>query len=152
MAYETIYYKDRTGVQTKDILRDINSADQNWLKTVMACYLALEYVDSRELFAQWFNTPNEYLPKQPKHNNQYNSPKSFAEGIIDKLNQKPNRRDLSPKQCDGIEQLSKQMATIYNDSIPSIKFCHNMHKKVPASQVNFKKLFNQMLTGNYVST
>lgn len=125
---EIITYKQRTGVTTKDILRTIKPDDQHWLKTVMLGYLCLEGVEPRPLFKQWFNTPNEALPKQPLVGNAYNTPKSFAEGILAKLEQAPNRRDLSPKQCSGIEQLTKMMNQIYE--IPCIVFIEKGKEKM----------------------
>ena len=122
MSKEIIIFKDKLNVQTKDTLRSISIQDQNWLKTVMMAYTVLEYRDSRPDLKTWFNRPNTLLPKQPRHNNQHNSPKTFCEGIIEKLEQAPNKRDLSPRQCQGIEELTRLMAGLYNDDIPNIVF------------------------------
>ena len=136
---ETITYKNRTGVTTKDILRTIAQPDQHWLKTVMLGYLCLESVDPRPEFKQWFNKPNDNLPRQPLVGNQYNSPKTFCEGILAKLEQDPKRRDLSPRQCEGIEQLTKLMSEIYD--IPNIVFAeHSTAKPIPPE---FAKLFKE---------
>jgi hypothetical protein len=128
---EIITYKPRTGVTTKDILRTINLPDQHWIKTVMLGYLCLEGVEPRPIFREWFNKANEHLPKQPKVGNQHNTPKSFAEGILAKLEQDPKRRDLSPKQCEGIEQLTKMMSEIYD--IPNIVFIEKGKEKMMTS-------------------
>jgi hypothetical protein len=125
---EIITYKQRSGVTTKDILRTINDKDQRWLKTVMLGYLCLEGIEPRPLFKQWFNAANLALPKQPMVGNQHNSPKTFAEGILAKLEQAPNRRDLSPKQCSGIEELTKMMNQIYE--IPYIVFIEKGKEKL----------------------
>ena len=122
MSKEIIIFKDKLNVQTKDTLRNISLADQNWLKTVMMAYTVLEYVDDRPDLKTWFNRPNTLLPRQPRVNNQHNSPKSFCEGIISKLEQAPNRRDLSTRQCQGIEELTRLMSEIYDDKIPKIVF------------------------------
>jgi hypothetical protein len=134
---ETITYKNRSGVNTKDVLRTINNPDQHWLKTVMLGYLCLESVDPRPEFKEWFNRPNDNLPKQPFMNNRHNTPKSFAEGILAKLEQDPRRRDLSPRQCDGIEQLSTLMNAIYD--IPEIEF--ELQGQPKTTTPDFKKLF-----------
>ena len=134
---ETITYKKRTGVTTKDILRTIKPQDQHWLKTVMLGYLCLESADPRQDFKDWFNKPNEHLPRQPLVGNAYNTPKSFAEGILAKLEQDPRRRDLSPKQCLGIENLTRMMSEIYDT--PNISF---EEQGVPKSTIpDFTKLF-----------
>jgi len=120
MNKQIITYRNRVGVNTKDVLRTIKPEDQHWLKTVMLGYLCLESVDPRPEFKAWFNQTNEHLPKQPLMNNRHNTPKSFAEGILSKLEQDPKRRDLSPKQCEGIESLTKMMNGIYDT--PKIVF------------------------------
>jgi len=136
---ETITYKQRTGVTTKDVLRTINDIDQHWLKTVMLGYLCLESVEPRPIFKEWFNKPNEKLPRQPLVGNQHNSPKSFCEGILAKLEQDPKRRDLSPKQCIGIEELTKMMSEIYE--IPNIVFVEKGKEKMVTTMFDefFKK-------------
>lgn len=138
MTKEKIIYKKRVGVNTKDTLRTIADPDQHWLKTVMLGYLCLESADPRIDFKVWFNKPNENLPRQPQHNNQFNSPKSFSQGILDKLEQDPRRRDLSPRQCDGIEELTKLMTTIYD--IPKIEF---EERGSPKSGTEFNNLFGK---------
>ena len=139
MSKEIIIFKDKLNVQTKDTLRSISIEDQNWLKTVMMAYTVLEYVDTRPDLKTWFNRPNTLLPKQPRANNQHNSPKSFCEGIIEKLEQAPNRRDLSPRQCQGIEELTRLMAGLYNDDIPNIVFVKQGQQT--AKLPEFTKLF-----------
>jgi len=136
---ETIIFKDKLNVKTKDTLRIINTADQNWIKTVMMAYTVLEKWDTRPDLPVWFNRPNTLLPKQPRVNNQHNSPKTFCEGVIDKLNQPPNRRDLSPRQCQGIEELTRLMSELYSNSIPTIKFVKQGHQHRP--QQSFTDLF-----------
>jgi hypothetical protein len=134
---ETITYKKRVGVTTKDILRTIKQPDQHWLKTVMLGYLCLESVDTRPDFKTWFNKPNENLPRQPLVGNAFNSPKTFAEGILNKLEQAQNRRDLSPRQCEGIEQLTKLMSEIYET--PKIQFEESGQARTTVP--DFTKLF-----------
>jgi len=134
---ETITYKNRTGVTTREVLRSITEPDQHWLKTVMLGYLCLESVDPRPEFAEWFNKPNEHLPRQPLVANQHNSPKSFCEGILAKLEQNPKRRDLSPKQCEGIEQLTQLMQDIF--PTPRIVFAERTLGKPPSPE--FTTLF-----------
>ena len=137
MTIETIIYKKRLGVQTKDVLRTINEQDQHWLKTVFLGYLVLENTDPRADFKVWFNRANEQLLRQPLVGNAFNSPKTFAEGILEKLEQAPKRRDLSPKQCEGIEVLSILMNEIYD--IPVIKFVEKGFQTQVSTE--FKSLF-----------
>jgi hypothetical protein len=123
MSKEIIIYKDKVNVKTKDTLRSISLADQNWIKTVMMAYTVLEYRDSRPDLKVWFNRPNTLLPKHDaREKYRHNSPKEWCEGIIKKLEQAPNGRDLSPRQCSGIEELTRLMAGLYNDEIPNIVF------------------------------
>lgn len=144
MADEIVYYKIRTGVQTKDPLREITNIDQTWLKTVLLGYMALQDLDSRCGFREWFNMENPSLPRQPMKNNQLNSPQTFCQGMLDKLNQSPTRRDLSPRQCQALEALSQQMSDLYDNQIPKIKFTEKVYKTINTSSVNFGSLFKQI--------
>jgi len=119
---EHITYKLRQGVKTRDPLRSLNVQDQQWLRQVLTAYMLLQDYDPRPEFNQWFNKPNEKLLRQPQKNNEYNSPRSFCQGVIEKLSQTPKRRDLSPKTCTGIETLTVLMAEIHGNQIPEIKF------------------------------
>lgn len=142
MATETIYYKVRESVRTKDPLREISDADIKWLKTVFTGYQILAEWDPRPEFKQWFMMANDSLPRQPQKNNERNSPQSFSEGICDKLNQAHHRRDLSPKQCDAIEALTLQMSEIYD--IPRIVFKDKAHKQTPATETSFAEIFKSL--------
>lgn len=144
MAKETIYYKPQIGRATKDVLRELTLEDQNYIKKVMDCYRQLAELDTRPEFKQWFNSENHHLPRQPLNNNRHNSARSFCDGIIDKLNQAPNRRDLSPKQCDGIETLSQHIAACYDQGLcPTIEFKNKMEKSVAAIPQSFNRIFKQ---------
>ena len=139
MTTEKIVFRDKRGVQTKDILRTVSDKDQEWIKTVMLGYLVLEQADPRPEFTEWFNRANDRLPKQPQQNNQHNSPKSFAVGIIDKLEQSTSRRDLSPKQCTGIEELSDMLSDMFD--LPQIRFVEAGMMRAPNAQ--FEVLFKR---------
>lgn len=139
---ETVYYKPQIGKATKDILREISPADQQYIKRVMTCYKELAEVDPRPEFKQWFNMPNEQLPRQPQQNNERNSGVTFCNGIIDKLTQAPHRRDLSPKQCLGIEALSKAISEIYDDC-PYIVFENKTMQNKQVAPPSFDKLFRK---------
>jgi hypothetical protein len=139
----TIYYKDQVGRDTKDVLREITPDDQNYIKRVMSAYKELAEHEPRPEFGAWFDMPNTKLPRQPRQNNQHNSPRTFCDGIIDKLNQAKNRRDLSPKQCDGIEALSAEIEQMYEENL-----CANLEFKNKASKdskdnTSYGKLFRQ---------
>jgi len=137
---ETVYYKPQIGRETKDILREITPADQQYIKTVMTAYLDLETADPRPEFKEWFNQPNKKLPPKKEKGLGPNTPKTWCEGIISKLNQAPNRRDLSPKQCEGIEMLSQAISEIY-DRCPSIEFKNKLNKDDDNRPAGFGKLF-----------
>lgn len=142
MTTEIIYYRNKTGVNTREPLRSITSQDEQWLRRVIACYQDLARYDPRTELVQWFEMPNPYLPKQPMKNNERNSASSFCEGIIDKLNQPPSRRDLSPRQCEGIEQLSKMFSEMYKPgSCPSIIFKDRLTEQPSKFPAEFNNLF-----------
>lgn len=145
MTTETIYYKVRDA-KTKDPLRELADADKEYLKKVLACYQILAEWDDRPDFKTWFERPLEELPVQPQKNYERNSPRSFCEGLMDKLNQERRRQDLSPKVCDALEYLSILMAGLYEDSIPSIKFKDKIYKKSLATETNFTDLFKKIKT------
>ena len=140
MTQQVIYYKPQIGKATKDVLRETQLPDQNHIKKVLNCYLALAEVDPRPEFAECFDQPNDLLPRQPMKNNQRNSPRSFCLGIIDKLSGAPNRRDLSPKQCAGIEALSREISEMY-DLCPYIVFENRLLQNKTARPQMFEKLF-----------
>ena len=141
---QVIYYKPQIGKNTKDVLRECSLVDQTHIKKVMQCYKDLALADPRPEFNQWFNQPNELLPRQPQQNNQRNTPRSFCDGIIEKLNASPNRRDLSPKQCAGIEALSREISEMYELGLcPYIVFENKMFKTQTFTQPNFDALFKK---------
>lgn len=142
---ETIYYKPQIGKATKDVLREINLADQNYLKLVMDCYEQLSSLDSEfnEIFDE--PQPRTILPVQKQLGNIPNTPRTFCRGITDKLNQAHNRRDLSPKQCDGIEKLSRAFSRYFGeDRCPAIVFENKLNKNIESQRPKmFEKLFDK---------
>lgn len=139
---QVIYYKPQIGKNTKDILRECSLPDQAHIKKVMQCYMDLSLTDPRPEFNQWFNQPNELLPRQPQQRNERNTPRTFCLGIIEKLNAAPTRRDLSPKQCAGIEALSKEISEMYEDC-PYIVFENKVLKTQTVTPPSFDKLFRK---------
>lgn len=138
---QTIFYKPKTGVNTRDTLRQLNDADIAHLLKVMQCYLKLAKADPRWQFEDWFNKPTKLLPLQGRDNGyKPNSPKSWCEGIIDKLTKQG--RDLSPKQCEGIETLSIEIAKWYDGQCPTIEFKNKLDKEDPNLN-QFNKLFKR---------
>lgn len=140
MMKNTIYYKPKQGVNTRDTLREISAADNDYLVKVMDCYQKLAKADSRWQFEDWFNQPNKLLPR---HGRQFgfkpNTPKSWCEGIAEKLKQRG--RDLSPQQCSGIETLSTEIAKWFDpDLCPTIEFKDKADKASPYPQ-QFNNLF-----------
>ena len=141
---QVIYYKVKYSENTKDPLREISQTDQTHIKKVMQCYLDLVEADPREEFAAWFDMPNPQLPSQPRNNYQRNSPRTMAQGVIEKLNQSPNRRDLSPRTCEGIETLSQHIADCYGrDICPTIRFKDASLKNMPRLPAGFDKVFKK---------
>lgn len=141
---QVIYYKPQTGKNTKDILRECNLPDQAHIKKVMQCYKDLALVDPRPEFNQWFNQPNELLPRQPQRNNERNTPHTFCDGIIEKLSAAPTRRDLSPKQCAGIEALSREISEMYAEGLcPYIVFENKVFKTQSVTPPSFDALFKR---------
>jgi len=139
---QVIYYKPQLGKNTKDVLRECSLPDQTHIKKVMQCYKDLALVDPRPEFNQWFNQPNELLPRQPQRNNLRNTPHTFCDGIIEKLSAAPTRRDLSPKQCAGIEALSREISEMYDDC-PYIVFENRAFQKKETTVPNFDALFKR---------
>lgn len=144
MATETIYYRVKTGVHTRDPLRSLTDLDQAWLKTVLQSYIDIVELDARIQVKEWFDMQSNSLPRQPLKNNERNSRRSFCLGMLDKLNQAPSRRDLSPKQCTALEKLSLQVAELYAMEIPQIKFVDAVFRKTPSSAINFGKMFKRL--------
>lgn len=147
MTTHVIYYRIKPSENTRDPLREISREDQEYLKRVMTAYLMLPSVDPREEFAAWFNMPNPQLPSQPRKNYERNSMRSMAEGVIEKLSASPNRRDLSPRTCDGIETMSQQIADCYDrDLCPTIQFRDATLKNMPRLPAGFDKVFRKTTT------
>lgn len=118
---EKIYYKNKPNPNTRDTLREISDSDYRWLRTMMTAYADLQTcADVNPEYKSWFNMPNPRLPVQPLKRMERNSPSTWSEGIVKKIDQGRGRRDLSPTHCDGIEQLTELMAGIYN--VPAVKF------------------------------
>lgn len=137
---QTIYYKPKTGVNTRDTLRQISDADIKHLCKVMDCYQKLAKADPRWQFEDWFNQPNKLLPKHGKElGYKMNTPKSWCEGIIDKLTKQG--RDLSPRQCEGIEVLSVEITKWFKDECPTIEFKNKLDRASPYPE-QYSKLFD----------
>jgi hypothetical protein len=125
-------------VNTKDPLREISTKDQAWLTAVFQGYILLASADSApDSFKLWFDEPMAALPKQPRLNYQRNSPRSFSQGVVDKLTDAPHRRDLSPQVCQAIETLSQLMSQGW--PIDAIQFQPKGVEDVKPK--SFKKLF-----------
>jgi hypothetical protein len=145
---QIVYYRPLVGRDTKDVLRELTPADQEYIKLVMTCYKQLCAADPRPEYTQWFDMPNENLPRQTRLGGQRNSPRTFCDGIIEKLNQTPNRRDLSPRQCEGIEALSRAISEIYEQGLcPAIAFANKATRNAKPKPINFNELFSAMRNG-----
>lgn len=144
MTEQVIYYKIKQGIKTNDPLRELNQQDQNYIKQVMECYMALAKADPRPEFAQWFAMPNPALPPQKERGGLRNSAASWCEGIIEKLSRAPHRRDLSPRQCQGIETLSEHIADCYDrEHCPTIRFKDIATKNQPQLPAAYNSLFKR---------
>ena len=121
MTIEKIYYRKKPNINTRDDLREIAIQDQNYIKHTLTCYQQLQDCEDIDpLFREWFTASNARLPKQPRERFKHNSPKTFCEGVVAKLNQAQNRRDLSPQVCVAIEELTEMMAGLFD--VPVVKF------------------------------
>ena len=139
----TIYYKDLIGRQTKDVLRELAPVDQDYIKRVMQAYKDLADIEPRPDFRTWFDTSNPKLPKLKDKGMGHNSPETWCDGILDKLNQPKHRRDLSPIQCEGIEALSREIEQMYPENeCPSLEF-KNKADKDPQKDTSFTTLFRK---------
>lgn len=135
---EKIYYRSKPNANTRDTLREISDADYRWLRTMMTAYADLQQCpDIDPAYRQWFNMPNKKLPVQPLKRMERNSPATWAEGIVKKIDQGRNRRDLSPTHCDGIEQLTELMAGLFD--VPAVKFVEKGQEDTRPK--TFKKIF-----------
>lgn len=85
--------------------------------------------DAGDLRAYW-TMPHAHLPKRTPDGVNYldrtkqtaaipQTPRQFLEGMLEKVNRLQGN-DLSPRQCEGVEQLSKELAELFN--IPNIVF------------------------------
>jgi len=132
----TIYYRDLDGRNTKDVLRKLTAVDEEYLKRVFAAYKLLYDAEPRNDFRTWYDQPNKALPRQPRMNNQHNSPRTFVDGITDKLSQAKNKRDLSPRQCDGIEALSAQIEQMYDENLcANIEFAEEAQRHAKQTKI-----------------
>jgi hypothetical protein len=141
---EIIYYKQQSNrQQSGEYLREISLPDQDYVKLVMQCYIALAEVDPRPEFREWFDMPNPKLPKLKDQGSGFNSPRTWCQGIIEKLSRAPTKRDLSPRQCNGIQALSEEISIIYDLGLcPSLAFVNKLDKITQSMPTTtFGKLF-----------
>ncbi len=95
--------------------------------------------DARDLRAYWTMTHSGLPRKTPegvdwKGNrqstaSQLQTPKEFLTGMIEKVSRPVTRADLSPRQCEGTELLSQQLAELFN--IPNIEFVDQRDSGIP---------------------
>jgi hypothetical protein len=131
---------------TRQPLRRIKDIDG--LRELLRQYWALMEIasadgyypfDARDLRAYWtMSHPN--LPKKSPEGADYRdrhsqtarlpqTPREFLEGMIKKVHEPLGRNDLSPRQCEGTEQLSKELAELFN--IPNIVFVDQRDGAIP---------------------
>ena len=122
MTIEIINYQPRLNRQTRDTLRRLTISDRKWLIRIHHLIQQIPLCENCDPeFSQWFDMPNSRLPRQDQRARfQYNSPRSFAEGIERKLQQDLSAGDLSPRQCQGIESLWQMLAGLF--AVPEIRF------------------------------
>jgi len=94
--------------------------------------------DARDLRAYW-TMPHANLPKKSPQGADWRdrasqtaslpqTPREFLEGMIEKVS-RTHGNDLSPRQCEGTEQLSKELAELFN--IPNIVFVDQRDGAIP---------------------
>jgi len=82
------------------VFTEMSESDKNWIE--QQCNRIISIADRYPTDASRLNDKN---PNLPRHNDGIqrgmNTPKSFCEGVVDKLNL-PGLKDLSTKQMDGL--------------------------------------------------
>ncbi len=140
-----IFVYTQRDANTRQPLRRIK--DLTGLKTLLEQYWQLmETVsadgyypyDAGDIRAYW-TMPHLGLPKRTPEGvdwrdrtqqtaSQPQSPRQFLEGMIEKVSRRQGN-DLSPRQCEGTELLSAQLAELFN--IPNIEFVDQRDSGIP---------------------
>jgi hypothetical protein len=141
-----IYIYDTVLKNTRDPLRKIRQKHDliNHLTTIRDVARALRKTDSQ--FDNCWSRPTAKLPKktvgyknpntvQTKPKFSLQTPEEFLDGMLDKLNSAGS--DLSPRQCDGTEELSR-IFNQYTYGLDEIEFSDNRSGNI---QNNFNNLF-----------
>jgi hypothetical protein len=126
MSPKHITYQNKACGKKKDNpLRQTSKQDENWQRDCCNDYiLAVEIFsdpNNTEFYApdvkKWFNSTHKALPPQPRESNKINSPRSMAEGILEKLNNPNvnNGRDLSRATQQGFRELSIIMSKYFEE-------------------------------------
>ena len=131
----TFYYKPKAGLNTNAVLREVRNIDV--LKELLIHYALLlqqasidgyDGISAAEI-KQWYTSPNEHLPKKSDGNirlkggyspQSYQSTFEWLEGMLEKVSRQKGT-DLSPRQCEGTEMVSKQLHVIFNTPLLEFK-------------------------------
>ena len=101
----------------KDDLADIHQQLIRWLAVISELDMSRNE-DLRAVRDQWAHRRTSSLPKGKEGEN---TPASFIGGIVNNMIF-GQQRDLSSKQCDGVEYISKWMAEVDPEGSQSIRF------------------------------
>jgi hypothetical protein len=115
MAKQINYDPKITSANTQ--YNKIDQTDMVWLQTELIRYMALmgelsknRDRDIQNIINQWYSKRTATLPKSK---NGQNTPESFISGLLNNL-MFGNQNDLSQIQMDALENISANMALIYD--------------------------------------
>jgi hypothetical protein len=124
MNTRKIYYVPKnTGANTN--YRELQEEDMAWLQSELIRWMAevsetamLRDEDSKYIVDQWWMKRSTLLPR---NRTGQNTPYTFVGGMVKNL-VFGTQRDLTDKQMEAIEVVSRVMAQIYQDRCTSVQF------------------------------
>jgi hypothetical protein len=121
----------------------IDKQDMLWLQTELIRYMALmgelsknRDRDVQNVINQWYRKRTSTLPKG---NNGQNCPESFISGLLNNL-MFGNQNDLSQIQMDALENISANMALIYD----AVKDLNLQPNTVSLEKIEFRQRLFQL--------
>lgn len=124
---KTIYY-DPKSTSARTQYNKLEPNDMAYIQTELIRYMALlgelkknRNRDIQNIISQWYSKKTETLPKGKQG---WNTPETFISGLLNNL-MFGNQNDLSQIQMDALENISANMALIY-DAIKGLELQPNM--------------------------
>lgn len=117
-----MYVPKQTGANTN--YREISQEDMDWLQSELIRWIsevsdtAIKHDEDSKYIVEWWMKRHKLLPRSRVGQN---SPFSFTGGMVKNL-VFGTQRDLTDKQMEAIDYLSKAMATVYEDVCTNITF------------------------------